>query len=120
MTQKTALEPSEGARLAVEVATDKLASDVVLLDMRVACSFTDYFVVLTAESRRQMQALVEDLDSALDAAGVSLNHREGGADGGWILMDYGYMIIHVFGPEEREFYQIEHLWAHAPVLVRVQ
>ncbi|MBI2856155.1 MAG: ribosome silencing factor [Chloroflexi bacterium] len=120
MTQKTEPGSSEAARLAVEVATEKQASDIVLLDMRSVCSFTDYFVVLTAESRRQMQALVEDLDAALDTAGVSLHHREGGYDGGWVLMDYGDLIVHVFGPEEREFYQIERLWAHAPVLLRIQ
>ena len=120
MIQKIELGPSEAARLAVKVATEKRANDIVLLDMRGVCTFTDYFVVLTAESQRQMQALIEDLDTALDLGGVSLHHREGGNDGGWVLMDYGAFIVHAFGPEERAFYQLEHLWAHAPVLLRIQ
>ncbi|MBF8268003.1 MAG: rsfS [Dehalococcoidia bacterium] len=117
---KNAIEAAEGARLAVEVASEKQAVDIVLLDMRELCNFTDYFVILTGESRRQMQALVEDVDMALDAAGMLLHHREGSPEGGWVLLDYGDLIVHAFGPEEREFYSLEQLWSQAPVLFRVQ
>jgi ribosome-associated protein len=118
--KKAALEPAEIARLVVEVASEKQAADIVLLDMRGLCDFTDYFVIFTGESRRQMQALMEDVETALDAAGVPFHHQEGNPEGGWILMDYGYLIVHAFSPEERDIYRLEHLWFRAPVLLRIQ
>ena len=120
MKKKAALEPAEIARLVVEVASEKQAADIVLLDMRGLCDFTDYFVIFTGESRRQMQALLEDVETALDAAGMPLHHQEGSPDGGWVLLDYGDLIVHAFGPEERDIYRLEHLWSRAPVLLRVQ
>ena len=75
----------DAARLAVDVASEKLATDIVMLDMRAPPSFTDYFVILSAESRRQMQGLLEDIDQAMGQSGVKLHHREGTTDGGWVL-----------------------------------
>ena len=104
----------------VDMASEKLAADIVMLDMRGPCSFTDYFVILTGETRRQIRALLDDIEQTMEEAGMYLHHIEGTADGGWVLLDYGDLVVHVFGPEEREFYQIESLWSHAPVLFRVQ
>ena len=120
MIKKTPLGAAEGARLAMSVASEKQATDIVLLDMRGPLSFTDYFVILTGESQRQMQALLEDIDQALDEAGMTLHHREGTSDGGWVLMDYGDLVVHVFAPEEREYYHLEQLWSQASVLFRIQ
>ena len=120
MNKQTLLGAAEGARLAVDVASEKQATDIVMLDMRVPSAFTDYFVILTAESRRQMQGLIEDIDQALDSAGMTLHHREGTTDGGWVLMDYGYMVVHVFAPDEREYYNLEQMWSQATVLFRIQ
>ena len=120
MKENTQLGAAEGARLAVDVASEKQASDIVLLDMRGPLSFTDYFVILTAESRRQMQGLLEDIDQALDQVGMTLHHREGTTEGGWVLMDYGDLVVHVFAPEEREYYHLEQLWSQATVLFRIQ
>ena len=120
MIEKTQIGTAEAARLAVDVASEKLASDIVLLDMRGPSAFTDYFVILTAESRRQMQGLLEDIDQALEKAGMALHHKEGTAEGGWVLMDYGDFIVHVFVPEEREYYHLEQLWSQAIVLFRIQ
>ena len=106
--------------MAVDLASEKQATDIVMLDMRGPSAFTDYFVILSAESRRQMQGLIEDIDKALDSAGMTLHHQEGTADGGWVLMDYGDLIVHVFGPEEREYYHLEQLWSQATVLFRIQ
>ena len=103
----------------MDTASEKQASDIVMLDMRGPFGFTDYFVILTAESRRQMQGLLEDIDQALDSAGLTIHHREGTSAGGWVLMDYGNLVIHVFGPEEREFYNLEQLWSNATVLFRI-
>ena len=104
----------------VDMASEKLATDIVMLDMRSPFSFTDYFVILTGETRRQIRALLDDIEQTMEEAGMYLHHIEGTADGGWVLLDYGDLVVHVFGPEEREFYQIESLWSHAPVLFRVQ
>ena len=120
MTEKVQLGAAEAARLAVDVASDKQATNIVMLDMRGPFSFTDYFVIATVESRRQMQALVQDIDQALAKAGVALHHQEGTADGGWVLMDFGDFVVHVFAPEEREYYSLEQLWSNAAVLFRIQ
>lgn len=121
MTEDSARIASvDAARLAVEVASEKQATDIVMLDMRGPSGFTDYFVILSADSRRQMQALLEDIDQSLEGAGMRLHHREGAAEGGWVLMDYGDLVVHVFAPEAREFYRLEQLWSQAPVLFRIQ
>lgn len=120
MTKKTQLAAAEAARLAMDVSSEKQATDIVMLDMRGPSAFTDYFVILTAESRRQMQGLIEDIDKTLDSAGMTLHHREGTTDGGWVLMDYGDMVLHVFAPEERDHYNLEQLWSQATILFRIQ
>ena len=119
-TESTKIPASDGARRVVDMASEKLATDIVMLDMRGPYSFTDYFVILTGETRRQMRALQEDIEELLQESGMRLHHREGSTDGGWVLLDYGDLVVHVFGPDEREFYQIESLWSQAPVLFRVQ
>jgi ribosome-associated protein len=105
--------------LIVEVASEKLAEDIVMLDLRGLASFADYFIIMTAESSRQIEALDEDLTEALKQEGVRRFHREGTAGSGWILLDFSDVIVHIFGPEEREFYGLERLWSRAPQVVRV-
>ena len=104
----------------VDVADDKQAADIVLLDIREVSSFTDYFVIMSAGSRRQMDALSQDMQSELKQAGASLHHREGGLESGWLLLDFGDVIVHVFAPEVRDHYQLEELWARGKQLVRIQ
>ena len=101
------------------MASDKLAEDIVMLDLRQLTFFADYFVIMSAESSRQIQALEEDLTQALKEAGVPRFHREGTHNSGWVLLDFSDVIVHIFGPEEREFYGLEQLWARAPQVVRV-
>ena len=107
------------ARLVVEVASDKLAADIVMLDLRGVAPFADYFVIMSADSPRQIEALEEDLTQALKDAQVRRFHREGTPASGWVLLDFSDVIVHIFGPEEREFYRLEHLWSGAPQIVRV-
>ncbi len=114
------LEASELARKAVEAATEKQATDVVLLDVRDICNFADYFVLSTAESGRQINAVAEEIEKVLKAEGERPIHREGSADSGWVLLDYGNVIIHTFAPFEREFYDLEGLWSSAKAVVRIQ
>ena len=114
------LNPTEVAQLVVEVASEKLAEDIVMLDLRRLASFADYFVVMTAGSSRQIEALEDDIGQTLKEAGVSRFHREGARGSGWVLLDYSDVVIHIFGEEEREYFALERLWAQAPQVVRVQ
>ena len=113
------LQPLEVAQLIVDLAADKLAEDILLLDLRGLASFADYFVIMSAESSRQIEALEEDLTQSLKDAGVSRHRREGAPGSGWVLLDFSDVIIHIFSPEEREFYDLERLWSRAPQVVRV-
>jgi len=114
------LEPIEEARLAVEAASDKLASDIVLLDTRNICGFADYFVICTAESSKQIQAIGEEIEAKLKKAGGKILHSEGGMSSGWVLLDYGAVVIHIFSPEERQLYSLDKLWEQANMVVHIQ
>ena len=105
--------------MAVEVASEKLAEDIIMLDLRRLAPFTDYFVIMSAGSSRQIEALEDDITQAMKDAGVRRFHREGTPASGWILLDFSDIIVHIFGPEEREFYELERLWASAPQVVRI-
>ena len=120
MTEQTALQTTEYAQLAVDVAEEKQASDIVLLDIREISDFADYFVILTAESNRQMAMLSEEIEHALERSGYARHHREGTPQGGWMLLDFGDVVVHIFGPEEREFYSIERAWSEGVEVVRIQ
>ncbi len=114
------LTPSELARKTVDLASEKQASDILLLDLRSLQVFTDYFVILTAESRRQIDALREELVQALKEMGVTNLRQEGTSESGWVLLDFGDVVVHIFAPEERAFYQLEQLWSNARQVVRIQ
>ena len=108
------------ARMAVNAASDKQASAITLLDVRGISAFTDYMVVLTAGSVRQLSALAEDLAETVERGGLALHHREGAADSGWVLLDFGDVVIHLFSEERREFYRLEQVWREGKELVRIQ
>ncbi len=120
MAENSRLDPAECARLAVDVASDHQASDVVMLDVTGVCSFADYFVIMTAESTRQISVLVEEIERAIEARGAAIHHREGTPQGGWFLLDLSDVIVHVFRGEEREFYDLEGAWPGAVETVRIQ
>ena len=108
------------ARHAVDIASDHQARDIALLDVHEICSYADAFVLLSAESKRQIEAIVFALDKGLTEVGSRLFSVEGEAESGWVLMDFGDVIVHIFAPEERDFYGLEQLWRRAPVLLRIQ
>ena len=119
MTTAETLNPTEVARLAVDVSVEKLATDIVMMDLRELSVFADYFVVMTADSVRQIEALEEDLTNAMKESGVARHHREGTPASGWVLLDFSDVVIHIFGPEERQFFGLERLWSRAPQVVRI-
>lgn len=97
-----------------------MAMDILMLDLRQRCSFADYFVICSGSSERQIKAILEEIDKALTGEGVPLLRREGATDSGWVLLDFGEVIIHIFSPQWRDYYQIEKVWADATPVVRVQ
>lgn len=113
-------EGLEVARKAVEAASNKQASDIVLLDVQGICSFADYFVICSAESERQIRAIQDEIEHILKKAGRLPHHIEGSADSGWVLLDFSDVIIHVFAPFERDYYQLDSLWQQASPIIRIQ
>ncbi|MBL7126060.1 MAG: ribosome silencing factor [Dehalococcoidales bacterium] len=114
------MEGIEIARRAVDAAGERQASDIVLLDTRKVCSFADYFVICSGESERQIRAIYEEAEQSLKKDGVLPIHHEGTADSGWLLLDYGDVIVHIFSSSEREFYQLDRLWGQADLVLRIQ
>ena len=114
------LEPEEMARLATEVASEKQGRDIAMLDVRALCSFADYFVICTGDTRRHIEAIWQGIDEALRTKHVVPHHSEGTADSGWLLADFGSVIVHILGPLERDYYQLDKLWDKAVPVVRIQ
>lgn len=100
-------------RKAVEIALDKKGTDLRVLDVAKGLSITDWFVLVSADSRRQAQAIASAIDIEMKHAGVPKAKIEGHADGWWILLDFDEVVIHVFQSEARAFYDLEQLWADA-------
>jgi ribosome-associated protein len=103
--------------LAIAAALDKKAQDVVVLDLRKASAFTDFFVIATGTSVRQVQAIADAVQASLTKAGVKPALVEGQGRAEWVLIDYFDFIVHVFTPATRDFYALERLWGDA---VRVE
>ena len=110
-----ALPPSrEVAIAAAQAAADKQATDIVVLDVSAIIVITDHFVICTASTQRQIKTVIEAVEEALRGLGVRPMRREGEADAGWWLLDYVDVVVHVFGEEERAYYDLERLWSDAP------
>jgi ribosome-associated protein len=114
------LDSGQLAKAAVDVASDKKASDVVLLDIRNVSIIADYFVICSGRNARQIQAIADAIDEELSKQGANVLHREGSAETGWLLLDYGDVIVHIFGQKEREYYHLERLWSEAKTVVYLQ
>jgi ribosome-associated protein len=108
------------ARRVVDLASDKKASDIVLLEIYGLTSLADYFVICSGQSERQLNAISDGIAEGLRDEGVKPIGREGSANAHWMLIDYGSVIVHVMAPPERDFYQLERLWAEAPLLLRME
>jgi ribosome-associated protein len=98
---------------AVAAAEDKKASDIVVLDLRKASGFTDYFVICSGHNARQIRAIVDAVTEALASHAAKPTHVEGYERSEWVLLDYFDFIVHVFAPETRLFYGLERLWGNA-------
>lgn len=104
---------NEALKIAVNAADSKKASDMVILDISKIASFADYFLLCTGDSSRQMQAIADEIEKRLKAAGLRPSHVEGYQNSEWILLDYVDMVVHIFSRNARAFYDLERLWRDA-------
>ena len=114
--------PADAADLAhriVEIASDKKGSDIVMLRTAELTTMADFFVICSGRSDRQVQALAGAIVDELRDDGIRPLGIEGKASSRWVLLDFGSVIVHVFAPEEREYYGLERLWSKAAQVVRV-
>ena len=110
------MTPEQLAEVAVSLAADRKALDIVSLDLRAMISYTDYFVICTGRTDRQTKAIHDAIHQGLkDEHGILPRRVEGLTQARWVLMDYLDVIVHVFTPEMRELYRLEQLWGEAPV-----
>ncbi|MEO6351178.1 MAG: ribosome silencing factor [Candidatus Limnocylindrales bacterium] len=108
------------ARRIVDLASDKKAADIVLLEIRELTTLADYFVIASGASERQLGAIADGIIEKLREEGMRPIGREGTSNAHWVLIDFGSVIVHLMAPPERDFYQLERLWADAPLLLRLQ
>ena len=106
----------EHAKLAAKIAEDNRAKDVLLLDLRKATALLDFFVIATANSRRQANAIAIEIDAEMKKLGERKLGMEGEEEGSWILVDYGDFVVHIFSGEGRTYYALEEIWGDAPQL----
>jgi ribosome-associated protein len=118
--QEVRLTPQEIARVAAESAADALASDIQVLDLTALTPFFDLFVICTADNTRQLRAVVTHVTEALDDVGISVRGIEGEAESGWVILDYGSVVVHLFTPELRAYYRLEDHWAAAQRVLVIQ
>lgn len=111
---------SELAHRVVEIAADKKASDIVLMDIQPVSNVADYFVICSGDSERQIKAIIDAITESLRKEGVRPLHSEGTGKSGWVLIDYADVVVHVFSPDTRDFYRLEKVWSDAGLLLHMQ
>ena len=109
-----AMQPRELAEKIAAVADDKKGKDILLLNMDGISYMTDYFVIASASNTTLVRAIADAIEDKLAEENVFCRHKEGYTGGRWILMDFGDAVVHIFLEEERDFYNLEQLWADAP------
>lgn len=112
----TGLAGEDKVRRAAQAARDKHALDVIVLDVQGVSSIADYFLVCSGRSTTHLETITQAVREALRAAEARLRHSEGVAGSGWVLLDYGDVLVHVFLAETRAYYALERLWGDAPIL----
>jgi ribosome-associated protein len=110
------LHPQALLKIAVDVAGEKKALDITVLDIRKLTVVADYFVICTGRSSIHTRAIADEIEQRLTGEGQPAPRKEGFREGNWILMDCGDVVIHIFQEEERIFYNLERLWGDAPVV----
>ena len=110
------IEPNEMAQKIAQKLLDNKAQDVMIIDISPKSSFADYFVMASAGNERQLEAFKDHVEDLLEPMEIFPKSVEGKRDSGWILMDYGDIIIHIFDPENRLLYDLERIWRDGKVV----
>lgn len=108
------MDSKQMLEIAVTAADDKRAENIVALDVQSVSLLADYFVIMNAPSKRQVKAIVDEIEDKMNENGVFVKQIEGKAEGTWVLMDFTDIVIHVFDEETRDHYNLEKLWGDAP------
>jgi ribosome-associated protein len=108
------------ARDVVDACEDKKASDITLIDIGKVTTLADYFVIATGNSDRQIGAIASGIQERMKELRVPLLQHEGLPTDGWVLLDYGQVIVHIFAAEQRSYYDLERRWSEAPTLLKIQ
>lgn len=103
-----------------DAISERLGSDITMLDMQGVSLLADYFILCNAESSPQFRAILDEVDKRAKAVGGRCTHVEGEPESGWVLLDYGSVVVHVFDPDIRAYYDLEGLWKEARLVVRIQ
>jgi ribosome-associated protein len=117
MMKERSLDAETLARYVANELADKQAEAIVLIDISVVSGFADFFVIASAASSRQFEALAEAIE---EPPGRERPRREGTANSGWQLFDYGDVVVHIFGRAEREYYDLDGMWSSGKQLLRVE
>lgn len=99
---------------------EKKGEDILLLDLRGQSDFTDFFVIASGTSERMLKALADAAENAARITMQAKGRLEGSASDGWLLVDFGDVILHLFAPEKRQYYRLEDLWKQGKILLRLQ
>ncbi|MFN8591265.1 MAG: ribosome silencing factor [Thermomicrobiales bacterium] len=119
-SSQTSVEGRERALLLADVISDTPARDTVVLDIHELSPFADYFVITAGENERQLRAINRIVSEKMAEAGIRPRRSEGSASGGWIVLDFDDVLVHIFSTEQRDFYRLEDLWSEAPTLLAIQ
>lgn len=110
------MEIIDAVKIAHDALDDRKGESIKVLDVQNLTPITDYFLIATGNNINHVKTLAHAVEEKLAEQSVFLRHKEGHQSATWILLDFGNFIVHVFGKEEREFYDIEHIWGDAPVV----
>ncbi len=119
-TQIELKSTSDYARYAAEFLSERLASDIVVINVDGICSYADFFVIASGETDRHLDAMANDLTREIRNRGLHAGHREGAGEGGWVLIDFPGFVVHLFSQDSRDYYALDKLWARGTEVVRLQ
>lgn len=116
-----AFDASDLARSIVFAIEDRKGENIVMVDLREVTPLADYFVIATADNERQLRALTRAVEEQVrESYQMKPSHAEGNPESGWVLLDYNWVMVHIFSRAQRDYYRLEELWDDAPVVLRIQ
>ncbi len=113
------LQTLDIAHKIVDAVLNRHASDILLLDVHQICSFTDYFILCNGESERQLRAISDEIEETLSELKVAGRRHQGNINSGWIIHDLGDIVVHIFSPEKRRYYNIEEMWSGGDTVIKI-